>query len=46
MNLNPTGCGLGLAISNVLSKLLGPLGLEGVKVDSVKNEFSKFSFII
>ncbi|CAG9327248.1 unnamed protein product [Blepharisma stoltei] len=42
-NLNPTGCGLGLFISNIIAK---ELGSKSIEVQSKENQGSSFSFSI
>ena len=41
-----TGAGLGLNVSNILAKMLGPEGKAGVTFDSTVNKGSKFCFRI
>jgi len=43
---NPTGCGLGLVISQNLALRLGPENGKGIFVSSVWGEGSKFAFIL
>ncbi len=42
--LNASGCGLGLALSNSLTILLGPLNNKGIQVESELNKGSRFFF--
>ena len=46
VNINPTGAGLGLSIAHNLAQLLGPKESNGIKVNSVPEQGSTFSFII
>jgi len=46
MHLNSRGVGLGLSISNALAKLLGPNQDGGIKINSIPNIGSTFSFSI
>jgi len=46
VNINPTGAGLGLSIAHNLAQLLGPKESNGIKVISVPEEGSTFSFLI
>jgi len=44
--VNPSGTGLGLMISNKLALRLAPTGNKGIQVESVYQEGSTFSFIL
>lgn len=48
--MNPEGVGLGLVISNMLAKNLGPKFIntqqQGLQIESVFGEGTKFSFLL
>ncbi len=44
--MNSSGCGLGLALSNQLTKMLGPPSNNGILLESELNQGSLFYFYL